>query len=424
MQMEASATDEWKQMIIDYSYKKTNLPWTNPPAVTRVRHSDVRELESRYNPILQTYTSPEIERHVKEVENERFIDTLAKNKDRALRYEQTFDVINLENKLKGLEGLPGYPEEKQPDYKRRTLGNNTKADYNIISGLDYIDHHFLPPDQRPPRPEVKPQTYKISAVEYRDFDIVSNRYLQNHEDKARLDKEVYKQEAAELYWQSHEYDPVLAVYVDPDKEAEFLKEREHKSKLHGKDQVEKLPNGVKYSEGALYQPINMRVVDEKRLQEIDLKTKLSKQRYNARYDYEQEIKGKDSEFDQKVEEQTLNRIKHERFMETRYRGYNIINNTGFQGKDAEKLYDPLTKPAPSLWQKTMSQALNPIPETPDVKTEPFSQSGHGFRRGSEPKLSRPLSQVSRGPSDQVSNMSRMSTPASRPIRSSGFRIVS
>jgi hypothetical protein len=45
-------------------------------------------------------------------------------------------------------------------------------------------------------------------------------------------------------------------YVDPDKEMEFQEEAKERSKNHGKDQIDKLPNGIKYSESALYQPIN------------------------------------------------------------------------------------------------------------------------------------------------------------------------
>ena len=48
------------------------------------------------------------------------------------------------------------------------------------------------------------------------------------------------------------------------------------AKTHGKDQIDKLPNGIKYSESALYQPINGTVVDEGRLNEIDRKNKLAK----------------------------------------------------------------------------------------------------------------------------------------------------
>jgi hypothetical protein len=57
---------------------------------------------------------------------------LAKNKDRALRYEQTYNVLNFENKLGGLENRPDYPKEK-PWYYRPE--RDSLVDYNIISNF-------------------------------------------------------------------------------------------------------------------------------------------------------------------------------------------------------------------------------------------------------------------------------------------------
>ena len=33
------------------------------------------------------------------------VEVLAQNKDRALRYEQTYNILNFDNKLKGLESI-------------------------------------------------------------------------------------------------------------------------------------------------------------------------------------------------------------------------------------------------------------------------------------------------------------------------------
>jgi hypothetical protein len=60
------------------------------------------------------------------MEQRNLIDTLAKNKDRALRYEQTFNIINLDDKLKGLEDKPGYPKPKTPNYNKKNC-NSTNA---------------------------------------------------------------------------------------------------------------------------------------------------------------------------------------------------------------------------------------------------------------------------------------------------------
>jgi len=43
-----------------------------------------------------------------------------------------------------------------------------------------------------------------------------------------------------------------------------LEDREAKAKIHGKDQVKKLPITVQ-NEGMMYNPINMQVEDEQRL---------------------------------------------------------------------------------------------------------------------------------------------------------------
>ena len=187
----------WKASLQEYEQEKKWVPQLPKPELKT--YSSLAKLEKTYNPILQTYTSKETEASRKHSESQKLIQTLAKNQDQALRYEQTFNIINLENKLKGLEKVPGYPIEKLPNYKNRKLANTTTADYNIISGFNFADHHFLPPDQRPPRPIEIPKTYQISAVENRDYNIITNRYLQNHEEKTKIDKESYKQESAVKY---------------------------------------------------------------------------------------------------------------------------------------------------------------------------------------------------------------------------------
>jgi hypothetical protein len=92
------------------------------------------------------YNNPQTEAAVKKAEQQNMIDVLASNKDRALRYEQTYNVLNFDNKLKGLEARDNYPKDK-PWYFRP--GKDTNCDYNIISNIDMQQHHFQPPEKRP-----------------------------------------------------------------------------------------------------------------------------------------------------------------------------------------------------------------------------------------------------------------------------------
>ncbi|OMJ67128.1 hypothetical protein SteCoe_35794 [Stentor coeruleus] len=383
--MDPSSVEEWKEDLRKYEQEKTNISWTSAVPHPRITHNDMQALENRYNPILQTYTDPEIERNVQKIERDRLIETLAKNKDRSLRYEQTFDIINLDDKLKGLEGLPGYPVEKPPNYKSRNLGNNSKTPYNIISCLDFIDHHYLPPEHRPPRPIEKPKTYKINIVEHRDFNIISNKYIQGHEEKAKKDLESYKLQAAEEYWKAHDYDIFTCKYIDPEKEELEKKNAVNDALTLCKKKYEELPNGVKYSEGALYQAISSKVVDAARLYEIDMKNKQAKKRFENRYDIEKEYHDRDIEFQEKAKFQAINRISHERYTEDPKRGYDIINHNPYEGMNAKTLYPSKTNPKPSVWERALSQKSD-VPATPSMP-------------------------------------SRFSTP-NRPIRSSGFKIVS
>lgn len=76
---------------------------------------------------------------MRHIESKNSVEVLAQNKDNALRYEQTYNILNFDNKLKGLESRPDYPKEK-PWYFRP--GKDTIVNYNIISNNDMKDHHF------------------------------------------------------------------------------------------------------------------------------------------------------------------------------------------------------------------------------------------------------------------------------------------
>lgn len=84
---------------------------------------------------------------MREAEQQNMINVLASNRDRQLRYEQTYNILNFENKLKGLEQREDYPKEK-PWYFRPE--KDSLADYNIISNVDLSKHHFDAPEKRPP----------------------------------------------------------------------------------------------------------------------------------------------------------------------------------------------------------------------------------------------------------------------------------
>lgn len=344
--------DEWRSNIQNYAMSKTGLQFTQQP-VKHVRHAEVKQIETMYNPILQCYSNSNVEKQVRNQEKTDFIDTLAKNKDRALRYEQTYDVINFDDKLKGLENEEGYPKPKV--FTKNVVGaGKTFTEYNIISNLGFNEHHFLPADKRPPPPqEIVQKDKKITTVGLRDYNIITNRYLEFHNEKEEVDKEIERMNAAKKYWKTHDFNPVNIELYDPDKEKEFLETRNEEQKNHGKDWVQKLPKSWK-EEGGLFNPINGRIEDQKRLYERDLKEKNKRKRYELRYDMERNFHKRALGDEERNAQISMNKINVLRFNDTTARGFDILTNKQYNisaDTGSKTIYEPNVKPAPSTWTK-------------------------------------------------------------------------
>jgi len=113
----------------DYVEKKQNFQGV-PDPYKKVTNAYIKAQDVVYNPITQKYSDPQREHSTLNVERQNMTDVLAKNKDTSLRYEQTYNILNFQNKLKGLESRPDYPKEK-PWYFRP--GKDTNVDWNILS---------------------------------------------------------------------------------------------------------------------------------------------------------------------------------------------------------------------------------------------------------------------------------------------------
>jgi len=115
---------------------------------------------------------------------------------------------------------------------------------------------------------------------FKNYNIVTNKYLEHHDSKVVADEKVLRAEAAKKYWKTHTFDIVNCQYYDSKKEDDFTKQRGEDAKTHGKDQVKKLPITVQ-NEGLMYNPVNMKIEDENRLYERDLREKNKKARFEV-----------------------------------------------------------------------------------------------------------------------------------------------
>ena len=138
----------WGNSVNDYTYHKRNLEWGNNPKPPVITDRMVKENDKIFNPILQVYNDRNRESNLKVQEKQDIINTIVKNQDYQLKMEQTFNVINLKDRLKGFEKDPLYPIPKEKLNKRKNLNLN-RTNYNIVSNLPLSQHHFDKPENIP-----------------------------------------------------------------------------------------------------------------------------------------------------------------------------------------------------------------------------------------------------------------------------------
>ena len=72
--------DEWRKTMNQYKESKTKLPWGKTQPVSYISEKMKKDIDARYDPILQRYKDPSVEANIKVREHDDMITTLAKNK--------------------------------------------------------------------------------------------------------------------------------------------------------------------------------------------------------------------------------------------------------------------------------------------------------------------------------------------------------
>ena len=134
----------WANILKNYEYNKKTLEWQFNRKPDYITNKQVLLKDNDFNPIIQKYTDNNKENEIRKKEDINLKNTLAKNLDRQLKYEQTFHIINLENKLKDLNYIEEIKEKKQ-----RNVPPDTNVPYNIISNISLNKHNPINPNQRP-----------------------------------------------------------------------------------------------------------------------------------------------------------------------------------------------------------------------------------------------------------------------------------
>ena len=317
---------DWKKDVNDYEQEKKFLKWGRNPPVRYFTKLYINSEDRIFNPITQKYLDKSKEEKLKQNEKTELINHISKRLDNELRISQTYNIINLQDKLKGFENEPNYPQS--PRVRRKKFYDLTpKINYNILSNLNYQIHHFDKPEKRP---IIKLDKDNINGIFFfkgnhknrinltkglKDFNILTNDYYENDKDKKKVDNEVYNLNAAKKFFKFRKLNPLTGIYYD--------EEQEKNSKDKNELMIKKLLN--KKEEG-LYNPFNFKVYDEEKLKQKDLLNSNKKSRYKIREHIDNYYHLKNEASDEKYLNSLKNKLSYDRYKQIDERGYELLNN--------------------------------------------------------------------------------------------------
>ena len=349
--------EEWEKNIKDYEYNKKNvIDWSKIKKPELITAEKVKEIDIYFNPILQKYNNISLNSKMVKKEKDEIINSIITSRDYQLSKEQTYNIINLEDKLKGFEKYPNYPKQKDIIKSRKKIIYHPK-NFNILSNIPLDIHHYDKPENRP-KITSKSESPNFKTLPnipfYKDYDIISNRYKFFNEEKNIVDKAINKIHTAKLFFKKNDYNPIKGCYFNNEKEKEFQKRRLQTQLTWGKEKFKNMPKCAK-GKSDVYNLITTHVVDPIEMDRILKEEKDRIQRYGIRYQLEKFYRNRNFSQDFQDEMRNNNKVSFERFKIEDQRQYNILNLKDKPYKEHSK---NVTKGYQTVWETILSGANN------------------------------------------------------------------
>ena len=365
----------WENQIKKYDYNRTHLAWEKNPMPEKITTQMVKQNDLVFNPILQKYNNREFDKNLWKKEKSEIFTQIIKNQDNQLINEQTYNIINLQDRLKGFEKHPNYPIKKDLINKRKKIIYDSK-NYNILSNLPFSQHHFDKPENRPKCSSTDFQKRNIySYKQERDFDIISIKYKNFNDEKVKIDKDISTIKTAKKFYKYNDYNPIKGAYFNEEKEKAFQEKRNEEQKNWGKDKFKNMPKcAIGCSD--VYNLISVKVVNPKEFNKILKDEKDKKKRYELRNEIEKYYREKNIINEDKEENKLNGKDSYMRYKEEDNRQYDIINLKDRSFKEFEK---KMKKPKYEGWEKILNGAgENNTFKTKSIYKDPYDYSEAGL----------------------------------------------
>ncbi len=318
----------WPEDIKKYEYNKKNLKWGFNPKSEIMKQKYIKSFDLYYNPITQKYKDKEFDDKLKKYEEKKLKDKIAENYDKELRVIQTYDIINLQDRLKGFENHPDYPNIKSDYPKIKKINHlSTKQNYNILSNINLSQHHYDKPENRPIdnnniKNRIGNYMKRINVKQYKDYNIISNKYKNYDKEKKDIDELLKIIESSKKFYNSRDYNAIKGVYVDGEKEKGYQEER--------KDKLEELKH---IKRDSVFNPFNNQIFDKEKYDEENQRLRNKIYRYSLRPEIENFHHQEDLRKDNAKNNSLKSKLIYQRFKPIDKRGYDVIS-----GKDKYNFY--------------------------------------------------------------------------------------
>jgi len=308
----------------------------------------ISQREYAYDPLLGRFRDPGREAEQRQFEAEVCQAYMNMAKDLQVANQGEYNPITHEHELAGLvkDKPPG------PGPAAKMAVPNSAVDFNIVSNISHDDHHWAHPKNRPYGKERIPKRRMVPANLYKDFNVLTNRYLQDHEVKKMRDQELARLEAADKHRAANFFNPLTTKFVDSQMEERIRAAedaRDTEIKLRGENS-EPLTHRGSVTKG--YDLITHQVRDPDLIRYIVSAEKARKARFATKHQLDEDTRRRDVKFDDARMQSKIDSTSHERYMEIGRRGFDIVTNQEFGSARNQKFRPPpKTKDPVDVWEK-------------------------------------------------------------------------
>jgi len=300
----ADEPSSWGDALRQYRQKSSNMKIEGATykVPTRMNMGKLRSM-NQFDVIQQKFKDPKKEDLFSKTLKSSMDATRTKVSEKLERKDRGFDILS--NTITSPKG--SIPKKTRPGIDSKHI---TRVGYNIVTNQSHRTGKIEPLSKR---------THGLRAEkDYRDFDIVSNEYVEDHDGKSSADMQESRRKAAETFHAKRDFDPVKGMFYNPDKEDEFMRTREEKAADNNLTMMHRLPLSYKVSDGMLYNIINGEVVQPEHLEHhehlLDRRRNLHKRNYKTQA--EQRAHGELKQDNEN--ERRLARISHARYTQEQY----------------------------------------------------------------------------------------------------------